>query len=283
MMSSAERIREIREADLDIDDDLKIDFSKLRPPGDLRLWAFGVAIAILTMGAIGFFKAPVSYETISYSQAWANDRLAERLSIGEGIKITDASSSMAGDVFELSALVTDGQRTMGVTMSGALKVDAVAWVIRIDNPETWASPVSRKTKSSGDAAAEFVPDMDSQIPDDGTGWRIAKGAVGMLEGAARWTAGAIGSAAHGEFMADMQFPSQAKRAVWGMTIIKIPDDDRAVMASASVSDVSMKNGQVVVSVEHWNMNVITVISIVMAVAGAALLAALLYVPHFLTN
>jgi hypothetical protein len=279
----SEKIREIRESALGLDDGIEIDFRKLRPPGDLRLWAFGASIAAAVLGGIGLWTAPVSYQEISYSETWVNDRIAERLPIGEKTVVKTAAADMSGDVFALAATATDGKRYMDVVMSGALKVDAVSWTIKISNPETAASTVYRDGKSTGQEAAEFVPEMDDYIPDDNTAWKVAKSAVGLIEDAARWTASAVSSAATGELMAETQFPSQAKRAVWEMTIIKIPDADRDVMARAAVAGVSMRGGQIIVNVEHWDLNFLTMVSIALLAGGATLLGCLLYAPHFLAD
>jgi len=270
MVIDGQRLREIRETEAAINDGIEISV-----PGDPRMWAFAFGVAMFALGGIGFFTAPYSYDRLSYDQRWANTRLVERLP-GE----INAYIDLSGDVTSIEATVTDGVRYIDLVVSGPLKLDHQSGDVTFLNPETRESDVYRDYKSSGQRAADAVPDLDSGISKD---WKIAKSFVGMLEGAARWTAGAAGSAANGEFFADMQFPGQAKQAVWSLPLIKIPDADRAIIVRGSIESVSLINGKIMVDLSFWEFGFLTALSMIAAVVGLALVAVLFYNPAFLSE
>jgi len=187
---------------------------------------------------------------------------------------------LSGDVPSVHATVTDGDRRVDVLVSGLIKFDGKEWVIRLSEPQTKTSGIYRGNEPKGEIAAEFVPEMEGRIDKD---WKGTKKVVGAIEGATKWLTRSIGSLASGDFVSDMQFPGQAKRVVWDMPLMPIPESDRLSIEDGSVSSIAMLGGAIVVSVERWDMNVLTSISIILIFVGAGLLIALLYSPAFLSE
>lgn len=277
MSSTAKRFQELKETDLDLEDGIDLDLSKLRPPGDLRMWAFGLGVAALALGAIGVYKTPYSYDHIVYSEDWVNVQLDDLLPAG---LVEMAVADFSSDLPKISAVVTDGDRRLNVMVSGHLKLDSQEWSIRITEPKTKTSDVYRGQMSASDVAATFVPEIDGHIND---GWSGTKKAASVAESGIKWITGAVASVASGDFIANTQFPGQAKNAVWDMPLADIPDSDRSFLSKGSISSVDMIDGKIVVNVEFWNLNFLAMVSFVLMAFGASLLGALFYSPAFLSE
>lgn len=279
-MSTAKHIHDIKEADLGLDDGIDIDLSRLRPPGDLRIWAFAAGVAAAVMGGIGLYQTPYSYDRVSYGQDWVNERLKDNAASGGSVAIERAQVSLSGDQPALLAQVTDGDRWIDVAVSGHMKLDSKSWTVTIAEPTTRVSEVRRDRPSSSERAASFVPDMAGKI--DGE-WSESQRVASAVQNGVSWLTGVVASAASGDFVADMQFPGQAKHAVWDLPIIKIPDADRAMLARGSIAGVDLIDGQIVVEAEFWDLNFLAVASIVLLAGGVLLVGSLIYSPSFLSE